>query len=87
MKITPYTIFIIILIGAGTAFLTPSGGTMNYVTNYTSPSQEGTEIASARRHIHVMNIEATQQNLFWKGYVGNITGRFTLSDGSSSLFD
>ncbi|MFP4567443.1 MAG: hypothetical protein ACLFN8_00715 [Candidatus Woesearchaeota archaeon] len=65
----------------------PSGGNITYVDNYSIPLEPGVELISSGGHIHVVNIEASQPNPFWRGYVGNISGRLKLGDGSTSLFD
>lgn len=65
----------------------PSGGNVTYIGNYTSSDDPGSEIISAGGYIHVMNINTTQQNPYWKGYVGNISGKLSLGDETNSLFD
>lgn len=90
LKLNPTKLIIIILllVTLTEGFPQPSGANLEYITNLTKNTSEGTEISSAGGHIHVMNIQASQQNPYWKAYVGNITGELTLKDSQDhSIFN
>ena len=79
---------------ASLASSTPFGATVTYVSNTSKAATNGTAVnytgggTSAGGYIFVTNLTGIQQNLRWKGFVGNITGKFTLDDASgNTLYD
>jgi len=58
------------------------------VSNETKGVNEGVSINISGGRIGTYNLTATIQNPRWKGFVGNVSGSFTLDDaGGSTLFD
>lgn len=62
--------------------LSPTSAT--FVQNYTRTNFSGYGINDSRAHIWVYNFNQIQISTRWKGYVGNITGSFALSDPSNN---
>ena len=72
----------------------PDGVTVTYVANLTKVASTGTvsnhSIGTMQGGggIYVQNLTATQQNFRWKGFVGNVSGKYTLDDPSgNTLYD
>ncbi|MBI2133950.1 hypothetical protein HYU11_04680 [Candidatus Woesearchaeota archaeon] len=72
----------------------PFGATISYMDNSSKGSTNGTVSnytgggTQAGGYIYYTNISGIQQDLRWKGYVGNVSGRLTLDDASSNtLYD
>jgi hypothetical protein len=68
---------------------TPEGPTsVNVTSNTTSSTNSAYVINVSGGYIAALNITANIRNTRWKGFVGWVTGRFALSDGTgSTLFD
>ncbi len=71
------------------AFGTPAGPTITYVSNETSTAVGvGTNTTLPGGYIAIMNVDSIQQNIHWKGFVGNISGAFALADSTGySLYE
>jgi len=66
----------------------PSGPTITLVDNETWTEPSGYEINTTGGTISTLVINATNQNLRWKAYVGNVTGEYVLEDASGDrVFD
>lgn len=72
----------------------PVGPTVTMLSNTTKSPINGTAVnstmgdESARGYIFTMGLNSVQQNIRWKGYVGNVTGTFTLDDADDyTLFE
>ncbi len=83
-----------LLLFAAVAHSDPFGATITYLANATKGATNGTVSnytgggTSAGGYIFYTNISGLQQNLRWKGYVGNVSGKFTLDDASgNTLYD
>ncbi|MBN1156164.1 hypothetical protein JXA85_00975 [Candidatus Woesearchaeota archaeon] len=69
----------------------PGGPNVTYIANYTS-STTGSRLVDNANHtggvIAVMNLNLTQQDVHWKAYVGNVTGRLALQDSDNyAIYD
>jgi hypothetical protein len=64
---------------------TPTGPTsINVTANETKGTTTGLMVNISGGRIATLNVTATVQNPHWKAFVGDINGKFTLDDGSSS---
>ncbi len=69
-------------------FADPSGVTIIQNTTVTPAVQPAGSITTAGGSFTTMLINATSQTMRWKAYVGNVSGRFALQDGSNySIYD
>ncbi len=69
-------------------YAVPVGPTIMEMTNETYSRTGSTLINTTGGSITTMVLNVTAQNLKWKAFVGNVTGRLVLSDASSySIFD
>jgi len=88
-----YIIFIVSLIVfsifmSQLVFADPDGVTGNVLSNETKASTSAFEINISGGYISTINITAVTQNLKWKAFVGDFTGKFTLDDASgSTIYD
>src|SRR3989338_5778472 len=68
----------------------PIGPTVTAVGNETKPTAAGTKVNGSFEgntsggHIFTTNLDSQQQNVRWKGYVGNVTGTLVLDDASDN---
>jgi hypothetical protein len=70
------------------AYAVPSGPTIVFIANETKQPSGATIINTTGGSITTVYLNATTQNLRWKGYVGNVSGSLTLDDASdNTLFD
>lgn len=60
----------------------PSGALVTYVSNSTAGIGNAGNRNDARGTITTIILNATQQDNYWKAYVGNVTGALTLDDAS-----
>lgn len=61
---------------------------LSVVANETKGAASAQMLNISGGRIATLNLNATIQNPRWKGFVGNVTGKFTLDDvGGSTLFD
>ncbi len=67
----------------------PQGPSVNYVTNYSKDSTTPTvRTVDQGGTITSLRLNLSQQNLGWKAYVGNVTGKLTLADANNnSIYD
>jgi hypothetical protein len=68
---------------------TPQGpDTLNSVNNSTKGNTSAKEFNISGGYIATFNLSATLQNPRWKGFVGNVTGSFTLDDATgATIYD
>lgn len=81
-------LFLLLFVAAVTA--APTGPSkITYVSNSTMPASPGVARSGDERGtITTVLINVTQQSLYWKAYVGNVTGKITLDDISNyTIFD
>ncbi|MBI4438380.1 hypothetical protein HY640_00440 [Candidatus Woesearchaeota archaeon] len=85
-------LFLIVL--AAVVYSEPFGATITYIANTTKGATNGSIAnytgggTSSGGYIFYTNISGTQQNLRWKGFVGNVSGKLTLDDASgNTLYD
>ncbi len=58
------------------------------IENRTESASAGLEINTSGGTISLINITGVSQNLRWKAYVGNVTGKLTLDDSTgSTIYD
>src|SRR3989344_9224311 len=81
-------IFALILLGSTVAYAVPSGPVVTLIANETKQPGAATIINTTGGSITTIRLNATTQNLRWKAYVGNVTGRLTLDDANdNTIFD
>lgn len=75
-------LFVSLLAIASFVLAVPSGPTITYISNSTSPSSGiGSERSSDEGGtITILTLNTTQQNYGWKAYVGNVSGKLSLDD-------
>lgn len=61
----------------------PSGGVISGNTTSGGPTRTPGSHTGARGTITTMVLTSVQQDNFWKAYVGNVTGSFTLDDANN----
>jgi hypothetical protein len=73
----------------GTVFAAPVGPTsVAILSNETKAASSAYLLNTSGGYITTLNITANTQNLRWKGFVGYLTGKFSLDDASgSTLYD
>ena len=84
-----------ILIFSLIANSTPAGVTITTLSNSTGVVTNGTKVnntggtgTTAGAYIFTINVSGVQQDVRWKGYVGNVSGKLTLDDASSfTIYD
>jgi hypothetical protein len=59
---------------------------IDIVGNYTVPTGLGSMLNTSGGEISIISINATTQNLRWKGFVGNVSGTLALTSIESTLF-
>ena len=89
MRKTVSSLIVVLLLGLAVLAQTPVPPlSVTYVSNSSGPNLAPVNLTSSGGTISVYNLESTTQNPRWKAYVGNITGKLSLSDAASkSLFD
>ena len=66
----------------------PVGPTITSISNETGTNQGSTLINTTGGSITTMELNMTAQNLKWKAFVGNVSGKLTLADsGNYSIYD
>ena len=66
----------------------PEGVTPSYISNSTKNSTAPGSRTDPGGYIYTITMNVTQQNVRWKAYVGNISGRFTLDDANgNTIYD
>jgi hypothetical protein len=66
----------------------PGGATITSNSTAGTPSPTPSNRSDARGTITTIIINAVQQDQFWKGYVGNISGRLSLDDATgNTIYD
>ncbi|MDD5086777.1 MAG: hypothetical protein PHV16_03400 [Candidatus Nanoarchaeia archaeon] len=78
-------------------YAVPVGPTVTYVSNTTMGNAGGTMVNETNNgstsgiaggYIFTINLDSNQKNEKWKAYVGNVTGKFALSDSSGyAIYD
>lgn len=83
------SVFLIMLsLFSSYSYATPYGPTITFIANETKQPTSATMINTSGGTITTVVLNTTTQNLRWKAYVGNITGRLTLDDASdNTLYD
>ena len=70
------------------AIAAPTGATFDYNLTSGTPNATPANRSNGRGTITTVILNAVQQDQNWKGYVGNVTGRLSLDDGSgNTLYD
>jgi hypothetical protein len=81
-------VIIIFLINIKLLFATPIGPSIIYNSSETAPPASAAMINTSGGSITTMVLDATTQNVRWKAYVGNVTGKLTLDDANNfTIFD
>jgi len=85
-------IFFLVLVSfvfnSSVIFAIPVGPSVVSVHNETATPQGATKINTSGGSITTVVLNATTQNLRWKAYVGNVSGKLTLDDSSGfTVFD
>lgn len=62
----------------------PAGPVINYVSNSTAATVLTSRNQDEKGTITVLDINSNQQDYKWKAYVGNVTGKLTLDDGTAN---
>jgi len=66
----------------------PAGPIVTYLSNSTAPIISSNRSTDAKGTISVVTLASTQQDYSWKAYVGNVSGKLSLDDGSSyTIYD
>lgn len=79
------SLIVLLLIPISYAQLQPNApDTMTNITSQSPSAEAGYAMTTAGGTITTVNINATTQNPHWKAYVGNISGKLALQDGSSN---
>ncbi|MFH1316011.1 MAG: hypothetical protein ABII01_00675 [Candidatus Woesearchaeota archaeon] len=88
-KIMLITIFsMVLLINMPFIMAVPSGPNIDLIRNQTLSPSSAHMINTSGGSITTMVLNSTTQNIRWKAFVGNITGKLTLDDGDGySVFD
>jgi hypothetical protein len=89
MRITKYAERVLILIVMVTivrlVLAVPAGPAIVSLTNETATPASAAVINTSGGSIATMTLNATTQNMRWKAYVGNVTGKLALEDASGSI--
>ena len=81
-------IFLGFLLAIGLAFALPDKPAITSISNSTYTNSNSGFINISGGYISKVNLTANFQNTRWKAFVGNVTGKFSLSDaGGSTIFD
>ncbi len=75
-------IFFIFTIQSQLAFAVPEGPTITLLGNQTNTPDVASIINTTGGSITTVFLNATTQNIRWKAYVGNVTGKMTLDDAA-----
>lgn len=62
----------------------PAGPVINYVSNSTAATVLTSRNQDEKGTITVIDINSNQQDYKWKAYVGNVTGKLALDDGTAN---
>ena len=82
-----FTLFLGFSLFFGIIGATPQGPTsISTVLNETRSNTAPIALNISGGYISTLNINATTQNVRWKGHVGNVTGKLSLDDGNGSTF-
>jgi len=66
----------------------PAGASLTYVSNTTAGAGTPGNRTDPRGTITTITLDGLQQDSFWKGYVGNVTGKLTLDDATgNTIYD
>ena len=85
---TFYLALLFFLVYVTTVIATPSGPTMTLHSNETYTPLSGSLLNTTGGSISTLMLNATSQNLHWKAYVGNVTGKLALQDlVGSTIYD
>ena len=83
-------LFLVLILGLPLIFAgTPTGPDTLLVTyNSTKPTSTSKAINISGGYIAIMNITSNSQDLKWKGFVGYVSGKYSLSDAAgSTIYD
>ncbi|MFH1641758.1 MAG: hypothetical protein ABIC04_02570 [Nanoarchaeota archaeon] len=70
------------------SYAAPDGPSIEYISNETASPRSASIINTTGGSITTMNLNVTAQNLKWKAFVGNVSGRLMLADATNySVFD
>ncbi len=61
----------------------PEGAAITYISNSSRNSTQPENRTDEKGAIHTITLDSVQQNMKWKAYVGNVSGRFVLRDAQS----
>ncbi len=88
-KIRLALFLLMIILSLSFIIATPTGPSNIYhVSNSTKGATSAGFINISGGYISTINLTANSQNLRWKAFVGNVTGKFTLDDsGGSTIYD
>lgn len=87
-KMVAIMLIVAVALFAGRVFGDPSGASISNNTTESGPTVAADSHAAARSTITTMVLDSTQQDEFWKGYVGNVTGSLSLDDANSfTIYD
>jgi len=78
----------IVLLFTLKVYADPTGATILSNSSAGAPSPSAGSRTDARGTITILELDAQQQDPFWKGYVGNVSGRLSLDDGDGfTIYD
>lgn len=82
------SVFIALIIFSAAAFALPTGPVIMSNSTDTGPINSAPFLNDSGGTITTMLLNTTQQNLRWKAYVGNVSGRYVLQDSANySIYD
>jgi hypothetical protein len=77
-----------IILSSNFLWALPAGPVINYVSNSTAASVSTNRTEDAKGTITVVTLTSNQQDYKWKAYVGNVSGKLALDDGSAyTIYD
>lgn len=62
----------------------PAGPVITYISNSTAASVSTSRNQDEKGTITVLTLDSNQQDYKWKAYVGNVTGKLALDDGTAN---
>ncbi len=83
-----FCILSLVLLSAAYAIEPTAVDVLSNISSEQPPIEIGTQLNTSGGTVSTVNFDATTQNPRWKGFVGNITGKFALQDSkNTSLYD
>lgn len=73
-----------IILSSSFIWALPAGPVINYVSNSTATSVSANRSTDAKGTITIVTLDSNQQDYKWKAYVGNVSGKLALDDGTTA---